>query len=432
MSQEHSKVPPQIDPLPAGVTVKVLIVDDEPVNRKVLENHLSLAGYQVIQASNGMEALDILKEEKDVDLLILDIMMPKMSGYEVCKHLRKLFLPSELPVVMLTAKNRISNLVEGFEVGANDYLTKPFSKEELLTRIRTHLRLHRIHQATGNFVPYEFLRSIGRDSITEVQLGDQVEQDVSVVFSDIRNYTGLAETMSPEETFKFVNGYVGRMGPVIQDHGGFVNQYLGDGIMAIFQQSAEQALRSGIEMHKVLDQYNGERVSKDRSPIKIGVGIHSGPLIMGIIGDKKRKEATTIADSVNTASRMEGLTKTFGASPLISEATYQQLPNPDAFHLRFLGPVQVKGKSESVGIYECFDGDPEEVRARKAATLSEFNQAMEYYLAQNFEQSAIAFKQIHDQNPADEVVSFFLSRSALYLVNGVPDNWAGVELMQGK
>ena len=269
--------------------LSVLVVDDEPVNRRVLENHLSLAGYSVTEASNGSEALELLGTENNFDLVLLDVMMPGMSGYEVCETIRKSYLPSELPVVLLTAKNRVSDLVIGFNVGANDYLTKPFSKNELLSRIKTHLNLNGIHKATSKFVPSEFIKSVGRESITEVVLGDHVEKEVSVLFSDIRDYTQLAEGMTPQQNFKFVNSYVGKMGPLIQNNKGFVNQYLGDGIMALFPHKAEHALRAAIDMQKGIQEYNTRRISEGKTPIAAGIGLHTGSLVMGIIGDVNRK-----------------------------------------------------------------------------------------------------------------------------------------------
>ena len=149
-----------------------------------------------------------------------------------------------------------------FQVGANDYLTKPFSRDELLSRIQTHLELQRINKATGKFVPKEFLNSIGKEAITEVQLGDQAYQEVTVFFSDIRSYTTLSEKMTPDENFKFVNSYVKRMGPIIQQNEGFVNQYYGDGIMAIFPKQANHTLRAAIDMQLAIQQYNEERKAK--------------------------------------------------------------------------------------------------------------------------------------------------------------------------
>ena len=172
-------------------------MDDEPINRRVLENHLTVAGYGVHEVGSGKEALELIGQGHKFDLILLDIMMPNMSGYEVCQTIRKNYLTSELPIVLLTAKNRVSDLVTGFNVGANDYLTKPFSKNELLSRIKTHLSLYGIHKATSKFVPYEFLRSVGREAITDVVLGDHIEKEITVLFTDIRDYTGLAESMTP-------------------------------------------------------------------------------------------------------------------------------------------------------------------------------------------------------------------------------------------
>lgn len=130
--------------------LKILIVDDEPVNLQVLVNNLSLANYAIAQANNGLEALELIEQGFKPDLVLLDVMMPHMTGYEVSQRLRERFLPSELPIVMLTAKNQASDLVAGFEAGASDYLTKPFSKDELLARIKTHINLSRLISENRN------------------------------------------------------------------------------------------------------------------------------------------------------------------------------------------------------------------------------------------------------------------------------------------
>jgi two-component system sensor histidine kinase ChiS len=295
---------PAIDPKDDSEQVRILVVDDEAINQQVLRNHLSSKNYHLISAMNGEEALRAIESGPPFDLVLLDIMMPRMSGYEVCEKIREKYLPSELPIIMITAKNQVQDLVQGFAMGANDYLAKPFSKAEFLARVKTQLNLRHIQEATGRFVPYEFIRALDKEGITDVKLGDHVAREVTVLFTDIRDYTKLAESMDPEENFLFVNDYLGKMGPVIQAHSGFINQYLGDGIMAIFQHRSEDALMAAIAMQDAVRAYNKDQTRNGRSPIRVGMGMHTGSLIMGIIGDHRRTEAATISDTVNTASRM--------------------------------------------------------------------------------------------------------------------------------
>jgi signal transduction histidine kinase/CheY-like chemotaxis protein len=411
--------------------ITVLVVDDEPINRRVLENHLKLAGYRVVEANDGNEALKLVKQ-RAFDLILLDIMMPNMSGYEVCDVIRKTYSPSQLPIVLLTAKNRVSDLVAGFNVGANDYLTKPFSKNELLSRIKTHVNLNGIHKATSRFVPSEFLKSVGREAITDVVLGDHIEKEVTVLFSDVRDYTNLSESMTPEQNFKFVNAYVGRMGPLIQKNNGFVNQYLGDGIMALFPVNASFALQACIDMQKEIIAYNLRRVLEGYIPISVGMGLHTGGLIMGIIGDVHRNDTAIIADTVNTASRMEGVTKYYGAKIIISEDSLNNIKNKENFNFRYLGKVKVKGKNNVIGIYECFDGDEEEIIVLKQKTMKKFDKGLKYFSNKEFPKASAAFDSVLSENPQDKVAGFFLTKSAEYMISGAPHDWDMVNIMEEK
>lgn len=412
--------------------LKILIVDDEPINHQVLRNHLHKDTYQIISAMNGEEALNLLEKGMSFDLVLLDVMMPRMSGYQVCKKIREKYLPSELPVIMVTAKNQVSDLVQGLETGANDYLAKPFSKDEFLARLGTHLNLHNIHKATYRFVPSEFIRTLGRNTITEVRLGDNISKNITVFFSDIRGYTALAEKMTPDETFSFVNAYARRMGPVIQAHHGFVNQYLGDGIMALFQHSPADALKAAVEMQNIIRAYNKSRELKGRDPLRVGMGMHAGPLIMGIIGDGKRSSAAIIADTVNTAARIEGLTKYYQVCILLSETCYSTLKQEQQARCRYLGMVQVKGKEEPMRIYEALDGEPENTRANKLKTLGEFNKGLSAFLAGRMQEARDTFQQILDIHPDDAACLRFLLRAEHYLQQSVPETWIGVEVMSEK
>jgi class 3 adenylate cyclase len=265
-----------------------------------------------------------------------------------------------------------------------------------------------------------------------VLLGDFTEKEVTVLFTDIRDYTTLAEVMTPEENFKFVNAFHGRMGPVIREHGGFINQYLGDAIMAIFPNRSEDAIKAAIEMQKRLQQYNLERQANGRKTIRMGIGLHTGSLIMGIIGDQNRMDAATIADTVNMASRIESLNKHYGTSILLSKESVLKMKNSANYHLRYLGEVQVKGKKESFGLYECFAGDDPEIMDLKTSTLEGFELGLEQFFGREFPQAAVTFDQVLKVNPEDLTARLFLNKSSKNIVQGVPDDWTGVEVMDFK
>lgn len=413
-------------------TVNILIVDDEPINQHVLNNHLDSGYYKITTAMNGNEALKEIDGPNHFDLVILDVMMPKMSGYEVCQHIRKKYLPSELPIIMVTAKNLVKDLVEGLSTGANDYLAKPFSREEFLARIKTLLNLHTLNQASSRFVPNAFLQALGKENITQVRLGDQVERNVTVFFSDIRAYTTLAENMTPEENFKFVNAFNSRMGPTIGKNHGFINQYLGDAIMAIFKQSPRDALQAAIDFQCSLQEYNKKRIEQGRLPISSGIGLHTGKLIMGIIGDDKRMDAATISDTVNTASRMESLNKHYRTNILFSEDSFAGIGSMDDFNVRFLGKVQLKGKKLPIGVYECFDGDAPDVLELKLKTLSQFNEGLQCFFDKDFQRALQILEEVVKINPKDLTTQLFLEECQTYLASGLPEGWTGLNRMEVK
>lgn len=410
----------------------ILVVDDEPVNQQVLANHLSQVNYALTQAFNGEEALRRLEADGPFDLVLLDIMMPRMSGYEVCQKIREKYLPNELPVIMVTAKNQVEDLLEGLASGANDYLAKPFSKAELLARIKTHLNLFNINSAYGRFVPHEFLRALGHESIIDVKLGDQIRQEMTVLFSDIRDYSSLSESMTPRQNFRFLNAYLRRVGPVITANQGFVNQYYGDGIMALFSGSADAAVQASIDIQRVVEKYNQQREKKGRRRIEIGVGLNTGSMMMGILGDQKRLNAGVVSDAVNTAARMEGLTKFYGAPIVISEQTFSRIEQTEKLTIRRLGNVQVRGKREAVAVYEVIDGNSESVQALKIQTKDDFETGLGYYFARDFAAAAHHFQQVIAVNANDKAAQIYLERSLHLQEHGTPEIRLGVEANEAK
>ena len=305
--------------------------------------------------------------------------------------------------------------------------------EEQTRVIRDQLeQLQEINLSYSRFVPFEFMEELGRQSILDVKLGDHVHDEMTVLFSDIRSYTTIAESMSPQETFNFLNTYLRRIGPAIREQQGFVNQYYGDGIMAIFPKSPEDAVQAAIDMLDRVKQYNVSRREKEREPIQIGIGVNTGMLMLGIIGDGQRADTGVVADTVNTAARLEGLTKYYGVSFIVSDTTVTQIPSLQRYALRFLDTVQVKGKKDAMKIYEMFNADPAELLERKLQSLPEFEQGQRYYFARQFADAAKCFINVLNLMPDDLPTKHYLERSAKFMVEGVPEDWQGIQKMDVK
>ncbi|MBF0238157.1 MAG: response regulator [SAR324 cluster bacterium] len=403
---------------------KILIIDDEPVNLRVLKNQLTHHGYEAITANDGFQGLELLANTK-FDLIILDLMMPRMSGYEVCSKIRKTYGPSELPIIMLTAKNQISDLIQGLNMGANDYLIKPFNKQELITRVKNHIYLSHTNRAYQRFVPHEFLELLDKESIVDVGLGECIQRHMSVMFADIRSFTSLSEQMTPIENFNFINSYLKRMEPIIWENHGFVDKYIGDEIMALFPQREEDAVNTGIQMLKTLADYNIHRSHNNYEPIKIGIGINSGSMMLGTIGGINRMESTVISDAVNLGARLQGLTKIYKTPLLISQTTFYTLVNTHK-HTRFIDQVKVKGKSDAVSVYEVFDADPPELFEGKCKTLKIFETAWLHYQHREFAEAARLFKECLTQTPGDETSRVFMERCEFLTHEGVKEGWDGI------
>ncbi|MEM7180553.1 MAG: response regulator [Spirochaetota bacterium] len=417
-------------PISSGNT-KVLVVDDEPVNIQVLTNHLSLKDYSVLQAYNGREALEIIEAANKPDIVLLDVMMPKMSGYEVCEKIREKYPSSNLPVIMLTAKDRVVDVVKGFSNGANDYLTKPFHKDELLMRIQTHLSLAQINASYSRFFPAEFLQQLEQDNIINVKLGDHKQKLMSILFSDIRSFTSLSETMSSQDNFKFINSYLKRISPKVKKYNGFIDKYIGDAVMALYPNSPENAIDSAIEMLEELDVYNIHREQQGYQKISIGLGIHTGNLTLGIIGEQNRLEGTVISDAVNLASRLEGLTKKYATAIIISQETLDSI-DKSKYSYRKLDTVKVKGKSKAVGVVEILNGSSQRFIDLKLASKADFEKGVELYQKQQFSRAIQNFTKVLQTDPDDKAAENYLEHCKRYKKHGVPTDWVGEETLDAK
>ncbi len=286
--------------------------------------------------------------------------------------------------------------------------------------------LSALNVAYGRFVPMEFLELLKKDSILDIKLGDQIQRETTILFSDIRSFTALSESMTPEENFNFLNSYLSRISPIIRTHRGFIDKYIGDAIMALFPHSPADAVRASVEIRRELWEFNRKRYETELPPVEIGIGIHCGMVMLGTIGEQERIDGTVIADAVNLASRLEGITKVFGSAILISKEVYDQI-GEDQFSLRFLGKTRLYGKNVETEIYEVMDGFDERITKLKALTVDDFREGIRLYFLKEFQHAAQRFQQVLAIDPKDRASVYYLSRCTHYLEGGTGEQFDGTE-----
>lgn len=265
-------------------------------------------------------------------------------------------------------------------------------------------------QAFGRFVPRQFLQLLGKPGISDIALGDHVEQQMSLLFSDIRDFTMLSESILPAENFRFINSYLSTMEPVVGSHRGFIDKYIGDGIMALFPGTADDAVRCGIAMLRELVNYNEGRLRAGYMPIRIGIGVNTGLVMMGTVGGHNRMETTVIGDAVNQTARLETLTKTYRTPFLISEHTLHDLGDPSAYDIRFIDRLKIKGNYPAQSVFEVFDADPEPLRRAKRETRPLFLEAVSCYHIGALDKALPLLRQCIEASPDDHAAYVYLDR----------------------
>ena len=290
----------------------------------------------------------------------------------------------------------------------------------------------RLTEAYQRFVPSQLLSSLEKESILDVELGDQVEKEMSILFSDIRSFTALSESMTPEENFGFINSYLSIMGPLVRKHHGYIDKYVGDSIMALFDRTPDDAVQTSVSMFKALSEFNKERLRSGKEEIHIGIGINTGMLIFGTLGEKDRMEGSVISDAVNLAARLEGLTKLYKTQLLISEVTFKKL-TLGVFKARLIDKVAVKGKETSVLVYEVLDAETPELFKKKQDTIKFFEQGWNLYQNQRFEEAQHLFCRCLELAPEDTVANLYVERCKNLISGGWnTETWDGVNRMETK
>ena len=333
---------------------RLLVADDNKVNRLLLTRSLELQGHRVASAENGRVALEMLARES-FDLLLLDIEMPELDGFQVLERLKLDLQLRDLPVIVTSSIEGVENIVRCIELGAEDYLPKPVNPVLLRARINASLEKKRLRDQQKELVRRFATSEVALDmQQSGFALGGR-HVLASVMFSDIRGFTALVERQSPDETIELLNTYYTLMFEAITSHGGVVNQMVGDGLMAIFgaplplADHSAAAVRAALEMMELIGLFNAERGAAGKPPITIGIGIATGEMVAGYTGTQQRATYTCIGDTVNLAARLEAHTKVAGHAVLLDGAARGGLG--ERFKLQALGPVVFKGKTVAVEVF---------------------------------------------------------------------------------
>lgn len=337
-------------PLPG----RILIADDNRVNRLLLARGLEHEGHTVVFAEHGAEALELLRGGQ-FDLILLDVLMPELDGYGVLAELNEDPHLRDIPVIVTSSLDELDSVVRCLEMGAEDYLAKPVNPVLLGARINSSLEKKRLRDQQRELISKFATKEVADDLLTSGFSLGGAHVDASAMFCDIRSFTTIAEAQEPAETIELLNDYYTLMMDAINGEGGIVNQMVGDGLMAIFgapvprdghRQSAVLAARQMIDLIRL---FNEEQASREKLEIQIGVGIASGQVIAGYTGTHHRATYTCVGDTVNVAARLEAHTKEAGRPILIDEATRQGLD--DGIGVEPQGELLMKGKTEPITVY---------------------------------------------------------------------------------
>lgn len=421
--------------------IRVLAVDDEAVNVAAIISILRPEGCEVLASKSGDECLRAAAESQP-DIILL-------NDFATAQALSAGEKTSSIPLIITTSNGGREERTRALKAGAVDLLTRPLDPAELRQKITSLARLkgyndemkrrqtelgHEIPgrgeemraalDAFARFVPQEFLTALRKTSIVDVKLGDHVKIELAILFSDIRSFTALSEKMTPEQSFAFLNSYLRRMNPFIWENEGFIDKYMGDAIMALFPRGAGSAISAAVAMLSYMPAYNQQRAGFGYEPIGVGIGVHSGQAMLGVIGHERFMQGTAISDAVNLASRLQDLTKAYEVSLIVSSNALFDLEDPNAFDYRFLDKVRLRGKEEAVSVYEVFNGDAPHIREAKKRTREEFEKGVYDYHGGRFQEALRRFEAIRAERP-DRPVEIYRQRCARAIKLGTAEDVDG-------
>lgn len=319
---------------------RILIVDDEPANRDILDRHIRQLGLNTLTAGNAEDAFELL-DAHSVDLILLDLVMPDVSGHEVLAKLKASELWRAIPVIVVSGMGDQSEVIKCIEAGADDYLQKPFNRTLLRARLYAGLdrkqwvdkeRLLRSElEKSQRFIKNTFGRYLSNEIVSNLldrpdglNMGGEL-QIVTILMADIRSFTTISEKLPPQKVVELLNNYLGAMADIIMSHGGTVDEFIGDAILAVFgapvssPEDASNAIKCALAMQGEMASVNSKNLALGLPSIEMGIGINTGEVVAGNIGSRKRAKYGVVGHAVNVTSRIEDQTR--AGEVLVSEST---------------------------------------------------------------------------------------------------------------
>ena len=417
----------------------IICVDDEKIVLNGLMMQLKRKFGQRFEyefAESAEEAIELIEEifqeGKIVKLIITDQIMPGMTGDMFLIHVHKSY-PKPIKV-LLTGQATLDSAVNAInEANLFRYIRKPWDEEDLILTVEKGLMQYDLVQTLEDqvhifrkFVPKEFLDCLEIDDFKEIKAEKSKKITLTILFSDIKKFTTITEGIGPEKTFSLLNKYFESMGKCIKKHRGFIDKFLGDGVMALFPHSPEDAIDAAIAMQRVIIEFNESMRGANFPEVHMGVGINTGEVIIGTIGYEDRIDNTVIGDATNVAARIQNLNRIYDTSILITENTLNQIVDKSNYDIRSIDYVIVKGKTEPIRIFEVFSSDPLEIKDAKRRTKVSFERGLLFYYQRKTKEAYIAFKECLVENPKDTPSKVYLDRCEQLLQTGFSTDWTGV------
>jgi class 3 adenylate cyclase len=428
---------------------KIILVDDNPSNLRSGKNVLSQK-YEVYTAPSAAKLFELLEDVKPA-MLLLDIEMPGMNGYEAIKLLKDREATRDIPVVFLTGKTEAENELEGLELGAVDYIVKPFQPALLLKRLEVHLLLEKqkkileqqqrklevfntsLKNAFSRYLSPTVVDEIIQDP-SKLNLGGE-KREMTAVFTDVQGFSILSEQLDPARLVSLLNLYLSEMSKILTENKGTIDKYVGDAIIAFFgaplrqENHAALACRSALMM-KETEQALNRRIEEEGlapQPFFTRIGINTGPMVVGNMGSENRLNYTIMGSAVNLAARLEGVNKLYHTSVLISEHTRNAIG--DDFVCRRLDRVRLVGISCPLRLYEIV-GFREKLSPREIEGAAAWDEGVGFFEQRRFEKAEEIFASLAKRG--DDTANVYLDRCRGFIAAPPPGDWDGVSNLTQK